>query len=248
LIYDFDDAIMYRDTWKGRQSSLKRRWAFARTARRVDWVIAGNEYLRNLALDHNARVSVIPTPVPVNQYPIKDYGHVTTTVTLGWIGSQSTLNYLDLIKEALGILADQFPSLRLKIVSDKFIHIDKIPLEKKKWQSDEEVSDLHSFDIGLMPLSDDLWSRGKCGFKILQYMAAGLPVVCSPVGVNREIIENGVQGFWAETQEQWVEKISALIMQPELRKQMGLEGRKRATGHYSLTANQPHFLKVLHSL
>jgi glycosyltransferase involved in cell wall biosynthesis len=121
-------------------------------------------------------------------------------------------------------------------------------LRKKKWQSDEEVSDLHSFDIGLMPLSDDLWSRGKCGFKILQYMAAGLPVVCSPVGVNREIIENGVQGFWAETQEQWVEKISALIMQPELRKQMGLEGRKRATDHYSLTANQPHFLKVLHSL
>ena len=116
---------------------------------------------------------------------------------------------------------------------------------KKNWSATDEIDDLHSFDIGLMPLSDDVWTRGKCGFKLLQCMAVGLPVVCSPVGANREIVTDGVEGFWAARQEEWVEKLTTLADDAELRQAMGNRGRDKVLRRYSLKANIPLLLQVL---
>jgi glycosyltransferase involved in cell wall biosynthesis len=248
LIYDFDDAILFRDSWKGSQTSLKRRWAFARTVQGADWVIAGNAYLSELAQRYTKRVSIVPTPVPATLYPSKDYALLPQGVTLGWIGSAGTIKYLGEIRGILDLLGERFPFVRLKVVSDAFVSFNRIRIEKKKWTSEDEISDLHSFDIGLMPLTDDSWSRGKCGFKMLQYMAAGIPVVCSPVGVNREIIQDGVQGYWAGSQDEWFKKLSVLIEDKILRERMGGQGRKRVEEFYSLEVNAPKLIEIFASL
>jgi len=245
LIYDLDDAVMFRDYRARRRNSLRRRRAFARTVRKVDRVIAGNRYLEGLSRAYSDKVSVLSTPIPVERYPVKDYGAAGEAVTLGWIGSTATVRYLEILREALETVARCFPQIRLKVVSDTFLPFQGIPVQKKRWNSGEEIRDLHSFDIGLMPLTDDVWSRGKCGFKILQYMAVGVPVVCSPVGMNREIIRDGVQGFWAEGTNAWMERLSELIQDPELRMRMGLEGRKRVEKEYSLAGHSRRLIEIL---
>ncbi len=121
---------------------------------------------------------------------------------------------------------------------------ENINVEKKQWSAEEEVEDIKSFDIGLMPLMDDPWSHGKCGLKILQCLAVGVPVVCSPVGINKEIVVDGVHGLWASTPEKWIEKIEILTNDHKLRKKMGIEGRKKVLEHYSLDANAPRMLKI----
>lgn len=110
---------------------------------------------------------------------------------------------------------------------------------------EEEGADLESFDIGVMPLADDLWSRGKCGFKIVQYYGVGVPVVCTPVGVNRDLVENGGSGFWAETQDEWIRSILKLMQDDGLRKEMGVKGREKVEREYSLQVNAPRLLGVL---
>jgi glycosyltransferase involved in cell wall biosynthesis len=245
LVYDFDDAVMFRDTWRGNHYSFKRRWAFARTARNTDRVIAGNSYLMSWARRYTERVGLLPTPIPMERYPLKDTNPEDECVTLGWLGSSSTIRYLELIRGALESLSGMFPGIRLKIVSDSFLSFNNIPVENKMWNSEDEISDLHSFDVGLMPLTDDVWTRGKCGFKLLQYMAAGVPVVCSPVGMNREIVQDGVQGYWAETQDEWIEKLSLLIRDPLLRKRMADEGRKQVEANYSLSANSVKLMDMI---
>jgi glycosyltransferase involved in cell wall biosynthesis len=121
-------------------------------------------------------------------------------------------------------------------------------VEKKFWNEKDEVEDIKSFDIGLMPLLDDPWSHGKCGLKILQCLAVGIPVVCSPAGINKEIVEDSVHGFLANTPEEWIEKLEILINDNNLRKRMGTEGRKKVIKHYSLDANTPRMLKVFQQL
>jgi glycosyltransferase involved in cell wall biosynthesis len=184
----------------------------------------------------------------MERYPLKDTNPEDECVTLGWLGSSSTIRYLELIRGALESLSGMFPGIRLKIVSDSFLSFNNIPVENKMWNSEDEISDLHSFDVGLMPLTDDVWTRGKCGFKLLQYMAAGIPVVCSPVGMNRDIVQDGVQGYWAETQDEWIEKLSLLIRDPLLRKKMADEGRKQVDANYSLSANSVKLMDMIESL
>jgi hypothetical protein len=133
----------------------------------------------------------------------------------------------------------------LKIVCDVFFDCDQMKVIKKYWSSEEEVSDLQSFDIGLMPLVDDPWSWGKCGLKIIQYQGVGVPVVCTPVGINRDLVEDGVNGFYAMTPEQWEEKLSILIEDSALREKMGLEGRKRVLSRYTLQTCGPRLLSIL---
>jgi glycosyltransferase involved in cell wall biosynthesis len=149
------------------------------------------------------------------------------------------------ISPALVQLSKRFPDLKLKIVADEFFEIHGLEVEKKEWSSTEEIKDLHSFDIGLMPLSDDAWTRGKCGFKLLQCMAVGLPVVCSPVGMNREIVTDGVEGFWAGSENEWIGKLSTLIQDYELCKSMGKKGRNKVEEKYSLAVNAKKMIKFL---
>jgi len=247
LIYDFDDAVMFRDPKKKKQRSYLRESTFRRTVRKSDIVIAGNKYLRDFAIQENSETVVLPTSVDLERYTEKSV-HQSDDIMLGWIGSSSTLIYLEKIKDILDVVYDRFPNVRLKIVSDKFIDCKQMPVIKKEWRDDEEISDLHAFDVGLMPLTDDPWSRGKCGFKLLQYMAVGVPAVCSPVGVNREIVTDGVNGFWAAKDDEWIERLSLLIKDTQLRWKMGKKARETVIKHYSIEHNSKKLLELFKAM
>jgi glycosyltransferase involved in cell wall biosynthesis len=247
LVYDFDDALMFRDPNRKNQRSYLRESSFRRTVRKSDIVIAGNEYLRGFAVQVNSETIVLPTSVDLERYAEKT-AHQSDDIVLGWIGSSSTLIYLEKIKDILDVVYDRFPNVRLKIVSDKSIDCKKMPVIKKQWKSEEEITDLHTFDVGLMPLADDPWSRGKCGFKLLQYMAVGVPAVCSPVGVNREIVTDGVNGFWAEKEDEWIKKLSLLIRDSALRLKMGKKARETVIKHYSTEHNSKKLVDLLKHL
>ncbi len=235
LIFDFDDAIMFPDSHAKANNSTTRIKKFSRMVKTVDTVIAGNAYLADRARPYTNQILCIPTCIDLSRYLIlaKEPGH---TVTLGWIGSAVTLPYLDLIRDPLEKIGEKYPNVRLKIVSNEFINLKNIDVIRKVWNYDEEIEDLNSFDIGLMPLSDDPWTRGKCGFKLLQCMAVGKPVVCSPVGVNRDIVKPNMNGFWAQSDEEWHNSLTKLIDDIPLRHRLGQEARRTIASQYNLAS------------
>lgn len=246
LIYDFDDAVMYKDGPASDRQQARQRRRFVAMARRADLLVAGNNYLCEEARDCQRPTIMIPTPLDMTRYTRKpEKAEAGGDVILGWIGSRGTLKYLKEIAPALEAIAEQLPGVKLKIVADEFFDLVHLPVIKKSWSAAEEIADLHSFDIGLMPLTDDHWTRGKCGFKLLQCMAVGLPVVCSPVGANRQIVADGVEGYWAMSQADWVEKISALVRDTGLARTMGQRGRNKVQQFYSLQANAPLLIAAL---
>jgi glycosyltransferase involved in cell wall biosynthesis len=244
IIYDFDDALMYRSSGSKSPYSLSRRMKFAYMMKRVDFVIAGNQFLKSEVLPYNSNVSVIPTSIDLSRYTVKNNILKESPFTIGWLGSSSTLKYLRNLMPTLENLYQRFPNFQLKIVCDQFLDNPQVPVIKKRWSPDEEEADLKSFDIGLMPLSTDLWSQGKCGLKIIQYFSVGVPVVCTPVGINRDIVEDGVNGFWAQNGDQWEDRLLKLIREEGLRKEMGFKGRKKVEEGYSLEVNAPQILDV----
>ena len=245
IIYDFDDALMYRSSGARNSHSFSRRFRFAYMMKRVNFVMAGNQFLKSQVIPYTPNVEVIPTSIDLSHYSVKKEDHPEGLITIGWLGSSSTLKYLRSLLPTLEKMFNGYPHFQLKIVCDQFLDSSYLPIIKKRWSSEEEEADLKSFDIGIMPLSDDLWSRGKCGLKILQYQSVGVPVICTPVGVNRDIIEDGVNGFWAQDEDQWEKGLSKLIREDGLRREMGLEGRKTVERGYSLEVNAPRILDVL---
>jgi glycosyltransferase involved in cell wall biosynthesis len=247
LVYDYDDSVMLKDGPASERQHARQSRRFAATVKRADLVIAGNSYLREQALPVNPNVKVLPTPLDMQRYGARP-GILagSETVTLGWIGSRGTLKYLNSVSAALEAVGRLRPNARLKIVADDFFDLEHLPVIKKRWAQNDEITDLHSFDIGLMPLTDDPWTRGKCGFKLLQCMAVGIPVITSPVGVNREIVTDGCEGFWASTTEEWIEKMIWLIDDLLLRQRMGMASRKKVLSEYSLQVNAPRLITWLH--
>ncbi len=225
VIYDFDDAIMYGDGKPERDSRL-RLGRFGRSAALSDLVIAGNEYLAEHARRHNANVHVVPTGLDVGAYRAKAQPPDNDLVRLVWIGSRSTLPYLREIRPALEEVGRRFPNVVLRLICDEFFDLGSLPVEKRPWSQDTEAAHLRAGDIGLAPLPDNRFTRGKCGFKILQYQAAGLPVVASPVGVNAQYVQDGATGFLASDATQWVNRLGVLIENPELRASLGRAGRR----------------------
>ncbi|RLA92837.1 MAG: hypothetical protein DRG25_05605 [Deltaproteobacteria bacterium] len=244
LIYDFDDAVMFKKGEKMDPTNPVRQKRFMRTVRICDWVIAGNQFLLREAKLFSDRISIIPTPVDTERYIPREKKR-STEVTVGWLGSKSTVNYLKPLVPVCSELRNRFPNLKFKLVSDSFQELERFEGIQKIWKEEEEVWDLQSFDIGIMPLPDDPWTNGKCGFKILQYQAAGLPVVCSPVGINREIVTDGFNGYLANSPQEWIDKLSRLITSPELRSRMGKAGRERVEKQYSLKVIWPQFFMTL---
>jgi glycosyltransferase involved in cell wall biosynthesis len=245
IVYDFDDAVMYRNSTAPSPYSRTRHKRFARIIKAADYVIAGNNFLRDQAARYTEQVIVLPTAIDRERYLAKDYAKRKDKVTIGWIGDHGSIHYLAKMRPIFEKLGKKYPSLELKIICDTFFDCDIIPVIKKGWSQKEEVNDLRSLDIGVMPLSDDPWSRGKCGLKILQYYGVGVPTVCTPVGVNRDVVQDGVNGFWAITDEEWVEKVSILIEDTSLRKEMGLLGRELVRESYSIQSCAPRFYGVL---
>jgi glycosyltransferase involved in cell wall biosynthesis len=244
IIYDFDDSVMYRNSKAKDPVSQTRKRRFIQMIKASDFVIAGNKFLREQVLPINPDVEVISTSIDQERYQTKDYSVPKGRVTIGWIGDHGSIHYLEKMSPIFDRIGERYSHCELKIVCDIFFDCKKIPVIKKQWKSDEEVEDLQSFDIGLMPLVDDPWSWGKCGLKIIQYQGVGVPVVCTPVGINRDLVEDGVNGFWAKTPEEWEEKISELIDSPPLRERMGREGRRKVISGYTVRSCAPRLLSI----
>jgi hypothetical protein len=232
LIYDFDDALLFRDSNSTNPHSRSRLSRFKNTLRYADLVIAGNEYLKELATPFAGKIAVVPTGIDIQKYSEKRRPHNQASLTLGWIGTQSNLIYL---KQLIGPVNDVYRdtgNFRFKIVCDGFIDGFLCPLDKKMWTEEEEVEDIQSFDIGLLPLADDRWTRGKCALKLLQYMSCAVASVSSKTEVTSEIIQDGENGFLASDDSQWAEKIRRLVEDPKERQSMGIKGRESLHGSY----------------
>jgi glycosyltransferase involved in cell wall biosynthesis len=245
ILYDFDDSVMYRNSKAKDPISSTRRRRFVQMVKNCDFVIAGNEFLKREVLPSNQNVEVIPTAIDQERYHLKTYPVQQERVTLGWIGDHGSIHYLEKMRPIFDRIGAKYPHVELKIVCDTFFDCDRIKVIKKNWSLEEEVADLRGFDIGLMPLVDDPWSWGKCGLKIIQYQGVGVPVVCTPVGINKDLVEGGANGFWAMTPEEWEEKLSLLIENSGLREQMGREGRRRVLENYTYQACAPRLFSIL---
>lgn len=246
LVFDFDDAIYLPNVSHANRwlSFLKMPNKTAHIIRYSTEVIAGNDYLRNYAQQYNPHVTVIPTPIDTCLYTVrKDEPQNKKQITIGWMGSHSTIGYLNQLDEVFRRLARQYQII-VKVVGAKY-QLPGVEVISLPWALPREVTDLQSFDIGVMPLSDDEWTRGKCGFKLLQYMGVSVPAVCSPVGVNSEIVQDGVNGYLAATEEEWVAKLSHLIEEAHLRREMGRRGRITVEERYSVKVNAPRLVEVL---
>lgn len=238
VVFDFDDAIWLEDTsvankkWKW----LKRPSKTADIIRTADSVIAGNNYLADFARQFNNHVTVIPTVVDTNIYiPAKKNQDSSFPLCIGWSGSKTTIKHFERVIPVLKILAQKFGErIYFKQIGDKSFYADGLAIESSDWSFSTEVEELNKIDIGLMPLPDDEWSKGKCGFKAIQYMALEIAPVASPVGVNSTVITQGLTGFLADNPEQWIDCISQLIEIPDLRRQIGVAARKRVEEKYSV--------------
>jgi glycosyltransferase involved in cell wall biosynthesis len=251
LLFDFDDAVFGRDSYapKGIYSGRRQRH-FAAVCRAADAVIAGNAFLRDAASRWTApeRLHILPTCIDPQRYPLARHDRGGQEVEMVWIGSSSTLRGLESIRPILERLGSRWPGLRLKLVCDQFLNLNHLPVVAVPWTQNGEATELASADIGISWMPDDAWSRGKCGLKVLQYMAAGLPVVANPVGVQVDMIRHGESGYLAETSAEWEEAIGILARDPALRRRMGAAGRRRVESDYSVDVGAAHWLAVLDCL
>ena len=246
VIYDLDDAVMFKNTLARSPYSKTRERRFRNMVRNSDIIIAGNSFLKEQACRHHPDVVVIPTSIPAYKYSLKDYAKTKERVTIGWIGDHGSIHYLERFKDIWDEIGRRFPGREeLKIICDTFFDCRHIPVRKAKWSQETEVEELMDIDIGVMPLVDDLWSWGKCGLKILQYFGAGVPAVCTPVGVNRDIVIHGKNGYWARTREEWADMLSMLVNDSKKRREMGLTGRKTLESGFTMEANAPHILSAI---
>jgi glycosyltransferase involved in cell wall biosynthesis len=245
IIYDFDDAI-----WIPHISEQNKLAAIFKNSKKVGqicrWaykISCGNNYLCGYAKQFNSRVIYNPTCVDTdNRYNIIT-NHDVEKVTIGWTGSFSTVHFLNMVQPALKKLQEKY-DFTIKIICNKQPVLDLKNITYVEWTEENEVSELATCQIGLMPLTDDGWNKGKCGFKLIQYLALEIPAISSPIGVNNIIIEEGVNGFFSITDEEWYKSIEQLIINPALRKQMGTAGRKKIIEKYSLSSNANNFLAL----
>ncbi len=238
LIFDFDDAIFLIPP---QRDSFIYKFRYRGNIREIikgsSYIIAGNEYLREYAGRFNSKVCVIPTCVDTARFCIKKKLVSDNEQTIiGWIGTEHSLFYLKNIEEVFKELSKKF-NICLHVIGGKSFSVKGVKVVCKKWDMGTEVADLHKFDIGVAPLLDDGWGKGKCGLKALQYMSCGIPVVCSDAGVYREMIVEGRNGFLASSYKEWVEKLARLIQDKRLREKISLSARSMVEEKYSLKVN-----------
>lgn len=253
LIFDYDDAVWLRDSYSPRGFDDPRRSRrFRATVVACDLVVAGNEFLAEAARRHvpAGRVAVIPTCVEPRDYPVAkplSASQASAPLQLVWVGSSSTLRGLERFIPTLSAVGRAVPGVRLKLICDRFLTIPHLPVDECPWRGDTEAAEIASADVGIGWVPDDPWSRGKCGLKILQYQAAGLPVVANPVGVQPEMVRDGETGFTATTTEEWVAAV-ARLGDPDLRSRLGSAGRRQVEERYSVAAGARKWLAAVDQL
>jgi glycosyltransferase involved in cell wall biosynthesis len=225
VIFDVDDAVRYHPARVGPYSLVRTAMRFAATTRHVDHVVAGNRYVGDMFRSRGCGVSLLPTAIDADRYRLKRHTP-TAAPRLVWIGSRSTVRYLQRFLPAVEAAADRVPRLRLVTIADVSVRSRKIPVEHVPWSVESEADALSRGDIGIAPTPLDRWTLGKCGFKILQYMAAGLPVIASPVGANAGLVRPGETGLLPERSVDWPEAIATLAADVACRRRMGLAGRE----------------------
>lgn len=248
IIYDFDDAIWLTDKTSENFFQRVLRWR-SKVSSTCKWsykVSCGNSYLAAYAGQFNQQVIVNPTTIDTvhthNPSLVKSYlNH--QPLTIGWTGSHSTLKYLTEAEQALQQLEKKY-SIRFIVIADQKPEMNLKSLDFIPWSKESEISDLSKINIGIMPLPDDDWSKGKCGFKALQYMALEIPTIASPVGVNTIIIDHGKNGFLCSSREEWVSALETLIQDEALRKSFGKNGRQKIIDQFSVTSNASTFLSL----
>jgi glycosyltransferase involved in cell wall biosynthesis len=248
FVVDYDDAIFHSYNLNPRpivRTLLGNK--IERIMRRASAVIAGNRYIaRRAYLSGAQKVAYLPTAIDLNRYQMENR-RTNGELVIGWIGSPKTAKYLDTIKPALNHCAN-LKNTSLSLVGSGPVELNNIPINYYPWSEESEVQLINDYDIGIMPLSDTPWEKGKCGYKLIQYMASGKPVVASAVGANKEIVEHGINGFLAGTTEEWIKAFSILHDNALLRKKMGESGRRKVRDKYCLQVTGPKLLSVLKSV
>ena len=244
IIYDFDDAIWLPPAGSS-TSILSRHNKIPKLIGLADVVIAGNNFLADYAKQHNNNVVIVPSVVDTDEY--KPIPKQNDKVIIGWSGSPSTLkaNFIPFVPVLEKLKHKYGDKIEIKVMGGNFYENKELGIKSVPFSRAEEIPFVNSFDIGLMPLPDTPWMKGKCGLKAIIYMALQIPAVVSPVGVNSEIVREGIDGFHATTENEWMEKLSYLIENPEERKKMGDNARQRVIKHYSVNAWKDELLRVI---
>jgi glycosyltransferase involved in cell wall biosynthesis len=253
LVFDFDDAIFLPSVSDANRliGALKHPRKVSTIIRVSDHVIAGNDYLADYARQFNDAVTVIPTCVDTTKFvPSAELfsgngSNASRELVVGWIGSPTTASYVRRLEKVLRRVRDRCPFLLRVSGTGEPFDISGISTENAAWTLDREVQLFNTCDVGVYPLFDDEWSKGKCGFKAIEFMACGVPVVAAAVGVNREIIQDGVNGFLASTEDEWVEKLARLLADRDLRRRFAEAGRRTVEEGYSLRVHAPTLAATL---
>jgi glycosyltransferase involved in cell wall biosynthesis len=244
-VVDYDDAIFHNyDLHRSGFVRATLGKKIGKVMKRAALVLVGNSYLHRYAEQSGAkRVEHFPTVVDLSKYQIKRF-ESDSIFKIGWIGTPDTFKFL-------GVTVDAFTAIRamgaakLVLVGSGPVEFNSIPVDVRPWSEETEVAELQNFDVGIMPLVDGDWERGKCGYKLIQYMACGVPVIASPVGANRQIVQHGVNGFLASNREEWIEALTKLRDDPALRAKMGAAGRALVESEFSLQVAAPRLISLL---
>lgn len=246
IIYDFDDAIYLLHTTAANRyfGWLKFPGKTTSLCRLSSHVVVGNGYLAEYARQYNERVTVIPSSVDTDAYESKHKKESPGRVIVGWTGSSTSQTHLEGFAPMLRELMKQ-REIELHVISDRQPNLPGVQFVWHQWSPETEIQDLARFDIGIMPMPDDKWSRGKCSMKALLYMAMGIPTICSAVGMNTEVIQHGENGLLAKTDQEWLECLKMLIDDTTLRRRLGVAGRQTIEERYSMRRCAALFATVI---
>jgi glycosyltransferase involved in cell wall biosynthesis len=248
IVIDYDDAFFHRyDQHTSKIVKLFLKDKIDKIMSCADVVIAGNKYLADRAVKNKSKkVIILPTVVDIEKYkPVAQ--KADNSFIVGWIGAPNTAKYIFTIQKALEEIAQE-ENVKIVLVGTGNFKLDNVPIEIRNWNETTEVKEIQSFDVGIMPLDDSDWEKGKCGFKLIQYMACGKPVIGSPVGVNRIIIVNGINGFLANNTDEWLKYFRIIKNDFALRIKMGSVGRAMVEEEYSLQAISPKLIQIFNNL
>jgi len=246
VIYDFDDAIFKLHTTDANRHFgwLKFPGKTKTICRLSNHVVVGNTYLADYALKYNSRVTVIPTSIDTTLYQPVTKNNKNGRVVIGWTGSSTSQTHLEMFAPVVRQLVS-LRDVEFRVISDREPVLPGIPYVWQPWSPETEVEDLARLDIGIMPIPDDEWARGKCSLKALQYMAMGVPTICSPVGANSEVIQHGQNGLLASSTDEWTSCFQMLVDDAELRRRLGIMGRRTVEDRYSMTRCSELFANVV---